>query len=182
MRQRDRNPHSPQHFLYDCASMAEWSKALDLSSSNRMIAWVRTPLVALLFLPLAQLLSANENKKVLTEGIRTQHLCIPRPSVPATAAQLRHHHARNAAAEKHTSKKSALTRESNPTPLASEPCAFTSSANHYGNAAGTCAHGVLQSGHRYSIVILMRLGKPLWAEVPRSAVPIVFCRAARDIG
>ena len=31
--------------------MAEWSKALDLSSSGRKSAWVRTPLQALFCLP-----------------------------------------------------------------------------------------------------------------------------------
>ena len=31
--------------------MAEWSKALDLSSSGRKSAWVRTPLQALFYFP-----------------------------------------------------------------------------------------------------------------------------------
>ena len=35
------NPTSSQ------ASMAEWSKAVDLSSTGRKSAWVRTPLLAL---------------------------------------------------------------------------------------------------------------------------------------
>ena len=41
--------HSP--FYTWQASMAEWSKALDLSSSIRKNAWVRTPLEALNFVP-----------------------------------------------------------------------------------------------------------------------------------
>ena len=41
--------HSP--FYTWQASMAEWSKALDLSSSIRKNAWVRTPLEALNFAP-----------------------------------------------------------------------------------------------------------------------------------
>jgi hypothetical protein len=39
------------HVLITRASMAEWSKALDLSSSIRKNAWVRTPLEALNFAP-----------------------------------------------------------------------------------------------------------------------------------
>ena len=39
------------HVLMTRASMAEWSKALDLSSSIRKNAWVRTPLEALPFCP-----------------------------------------------------------------------------------------------------------------------------------
>ena len=39
------------HVLMTRASMAEWSKALDLSSSIRKNAWVRTPLEALHFGP-----------------------------------------------------------------------------------------------------------------------------------
>ena len=39
------------HVLMSRASMAEWSKALDLSSSIRKNAWVRTPLEALHFAP-----------------------------------------------------------------------------------------------------------------------------------
>ena len=34
------------HKLHYQASLAEWSKASDLSSDNRKIAWVRTPQLA----------------------------------------------------------------------------------------------------------------------------------------
>ena len=36
------------HKLHYQASLAEWSKASDLSSDNRKIAWVRTPQLAII--------------------------------------------------------------------------------------------------------------------------------------
>ena len=67
-------------FCYSGAWMAEWSKALDLSSSGRKSAWVRTPLQALFWLKIGHPLESNPVPKSDPRGIRTPSLWIWNPT------------------------------------------------------------------------------------------------------